>query len=147
MVKWITLDPNVINREQKKFIRGVEVKLYASPQDVPEAVRGGYDPVRRKFVIKFRYAAGEEPLNTSKYDDNITLFLGKKSRRLHEVEIDVDRMKAEQVGLSVEFKQALPKAIEWLSKQDEGASREGNYTVAKEVISHRADELLQGAGA
>jgi hypothetical protein len=124
----------------------VNVQVYLSPYDVPEAVSRHYDEALKRFVIEFRYPGGGEPLTPEARDEYVTLQVGRNSGRICRIEIDVNALQATLVGLSIlapALSQAVDKAIEGLARAPTHRSREGNYRIAKRVVTERGKELFE----
>ena len=144
MVDWIDLDTQELNEERKEMIRGVEVTVLLSPNDVPEGVRGYYDQDGKRFVIEFKYM-GEEPTREEQKDENLTLrigknSIGKNSDRLYAILIDINRLGANAVRLNVG--PVVNDALTNLINNPRRKNRLGNYRLARDVISRRKDELF-----
>lgn len=71
-----------------------------SPYDVPDAVRGLRTDERR-FRIEFRYIDGEEQGKQVKVGPHVTATEGKYSGRLLAMEVDVEAIGANSVGVSI----------------------------------------------
>lgn len=146
MPRWIKLDAEALNKPHHENIRGVDVEVFLSPYDVPEAVRGLYDDTIERFVIEFRYLAEEEPLAADAHDAHVALKIGRNSRRLYRIEMDVNRLKADCVALRLHVPQLVEEvdeALEKLARTSERVSRRGNYQLAKDVIAKTKEELFE----
>lgn len=142
MSDWIPIDVDEVKTEPADKPSGVEINLFLSPYDVPEAVRGFFDDERDRFVIAFRYV-GDEPTRVEDSTDKaLTLRIGKRSGRLYEIEVDVNRFKAQSVTLNTFVPQQIENALDHLVNRRSGHLRD-NYSVAKEVLSGRRDQLFQ----
>lgn len=141
MSKWLQVDLDTETPEDRQLIRGVKVKLLVSPYDIPEAVRGFYDEQKHRFVIEFRYI-GDEPTELQPQDRHITLVVGKNSGRLYGIEIDVDTLKVEVVGLRMEIIKEVNEALDNLVQKSISPSRRDNYRLTKDAISARQEQLF-----
>jgi hypothetical protein len=141
MTDWIQLDASRFDRAQLKTIRGVEVKVFLSPYDVPEALRGAYDEELKRFVIEFQYIS-DEPLKRRTYDQYVTTRLGRNSNRLYAIEIDVDAMRVETVNLSVLVQEKVDGVLAGLIREPIDVRRIGNYQLAQQAISNEHDQLF-----
>lgn len=141
MHEWIKLDPEKLNKPKLETIQGVEVEVMLSPYDVPDAVGGNYDKERKRFVIEFKYASGDEPRSVEWHDQYVNFIVGRNSQRLYGLEIDVDAMNAHAVSLKV-LEEKVDKAIDDLGRKLTRRSRLGNYGLAKEVISQSGRQLF-----
>jgi hypothetical protein len=146
MANWIRVDQDAVGQPAAQKLRGVDVTVYFSPFDVPPAVRGNYDSTRKSFVIQFNYFSAEEELQPQK-SGQIVFKVGKRSRRLYEIEIDVDAIGAKTVGLKVSTANAqhvldaANAAIEVIS-QAAGQPAKSNYIAARGAISQVEQRLV-----
>lgn len=134
--RWLPIDPNAFDPDEKVTHHGVEFHVVVSPYDMPDAVRGRYDQSLQRFVIEFRYLAKEEARSVS-LDDHVILHIGTQSSRIQGIEVDVKGLGASQVALKME------KAIASLPARLP-ASRlpDGNFAVTRNVISRKTPELM-----
>lgn len=153
MSEWIEVELEDHEEAQKTLIRGVEVELYASPYDVPEAVRARFDEEKNRFIIEFKYV-GSEATQVCVFD-HVAYTVGKTSGRLYGMEIDVHALKADGVGLYVELHQKqgqelaasirdqVTGAIDYLLERHPlKKAREDNYKLAKSAVLLKQNELF-----
>jgi hypothetical protein len=138
--EWTPLNLEELNEPQIATIRGVELSVLVSPYDVPAAVRGYYDRQLNRFVIEFRYIQ-EEPITEDWRDSTMAVFVGKNSGRLYRIQLDVHKLKAQQVTLQFLIQQ-MDRALEQLARNPQHRIRAGNYQLAKRVISERGEQLV-----
>lgn len=143
MSEWIKLDPGAFSARarQVKMQNGVEIALSLSPYDVPDAVRGNYDPKSGRFLVEFSYIEDEAWVK-KQHDQNIELRVGRNSGRLYGIEIDIDSMKASQIALKIELPKIVGRAIDDELRQANRQSRRENYQIAKSVISEEREPLF-----
>jgi len=140
---WLPLDASKLEKHERTEIDGVEVNVFMSPYDVPEAVRGRYDVAVGRLLIEFKYFDEEKPVVDEPHGDHIVLRVGKNSGRLLGIQLDADALKAKQVGLRV-FVEQVRKAINELSNtRSKDPSRIRNYQVTEEVITDHSAELFK----
>jgi hypothetical protein len=154
MPDWIQMDMEDFDTTRKATIKGVEVELFVSPYDVPEAVRGRYDSDKRKFIIDFKYV-GDEATTTAEFE-HVTYTVGESSARLYGLMIDVDTLEVGSVGVSVEFHDKdgqelaariinkVTGAIDNLIRRHpiaKSKEREDNYQMAKRAILAKQEEI------
>lgn len=97
-MKWVRVDRDELNREPRKAeIAGVLVDVFFSSYDLPYNIGGGFDESKQRFVVKFDYKNEQEPLISERMNERGKLLLGKNSRRIYEVELNVDRDDANQI--------------------------------------------------
>lgn len=146
MSGWLRLNQKELDKGTPKKINGVEVVVFLSPYDIPDAVRGDFDESLNRFVIRFKYVGGteepNEPVERESHDEHVTLVVGRHSHRLYRVEIDVVSLGANEIVLDV-VSHDLDEAIDWLAKKRERPRNRGRYDVAKMAISERKDELFR----
>jgi hypothetical protein len=135
--KWLHVEPNSYDEGEDVSRKGVAFHVFLSPYDLPEAVRGRYNETLRRFVIDFKYVT-EEASDLLKVDAYVKLRVGHRSRRLYQIEVDVQGLGASQVALKI------GQAIDQLpSLLDTPRLPTGNFTVAKAVIQRKQPELLE----
>ncbi len=124
----------------------VAVDIFISPYDIPDGVRGGYDQETKRFVVEFRYMV-DEPYQKPETDGPVQVRLGKYSRRLVGLEIDVDGLRASTVTVRAEAPrqpatpfQAVETAIQ--AMDPERATRRENYSVTRKVLADKQEELF-----
>ena len=144
MADWIEFDPSTFQKSDRQFQDGVEIIVGLSPYDLPEAVRGGYNEELGMFVIEFRYLGNGESRIPQGQDENVTFLVGEHSKRLYEIRVDVDGLRAKAVGLRVLIVDELNGAIDNLERGSTDRSRTRNYEVAKDVIAKNSEKLLAG---
>lgn len=119
--------------------KGVKIQLYVSPHDVPLAVRGFPDEKTGHFVIEFRYL-DDEPVATKQEGTNVLIRLGKHSRRIFAIELDLAELRAETVQL--ELMSVVRSAVRKLDDARDDASLKTNHRLAVNVIEERKERLL-----
>ena|SRR2546422_937721 len=142
----LALSPEKLASENQQKLRGVRLNIFVSPYDVPDAVRGYYDPSLSRFVVEFRYMT-EEKWSPKAQDQFVTLRIGRESKRLLGIEIDLRGPSAQTVSLRLHVPQLVEQAIERLSKEPHAPSREDNYRIAKDVITSCRKELFDSLTA
>jgi hypothetical protein len=132
--KWLELDAGAYQMPEDRKVKGVSFHVTVSPYDLPEAIRGTYDDQRKRFVIEFRYL-NEETTEPHRVAPHIVVCLGKVSRRLHALEVDVDALGAEQIRLLVS------EAIDHIPPHGKARVPVSNYAVTKKVLMDKWREL------
>ena len=156
MAKWVEIDWDKLDKPRQEQIRGVTVTVYFSPYDIPEAAQGEYDIAKECFVIRFRYLGGKEPIEYSDPKDDIQLGVGKQTQRLHEILVDVERLKAGFITLEMckpiadadnledtvarKVKQAISRLAEQPTTTTSPAPTE-NYRAASEALEQQRDRV------
>ncbi|MFG0285557.1 MAG: hypothetical protein ACF8R7_14155 [Phycisphaerales bacterium JB039] len=149
MPEWLKLK-NLPGAVPHVPVPSVRLDVVVSPYEVPEAVRG-FKIAKGRFRIEFRYIDGPEPEGVSRsLDEHVKAIEGRHSRRLLALEIDVDALGAEAVGLSIStspsladvLREQLETALERAAAQQaEEEHKSINY--ARSAVKLREKELLQ----
>lgn len=134
MSKWIEVDRDQLDQPRVQMRNGVELQVFASPYDIPTAVRGEYNKDVGKFVIQLRYSASPEERIQLAPNDHVRLHIGKNSSRLYQAELDVDKLDAKAVSLLIHSIDAIPI-------QHQG-HRPVNYEVTKRLLESRKKDLV-----
>lgn len=138
MSEWHRINPVKFNRPRQEKIHGTSVEVFASPYEVPIAVRGGVNLQSGNFVVEFKYIGGEEPLFVVTPTNELQLELGRNSKRIFRLEL---ASKAAGIKPTIQdVVLALDRAIADLSNKE-------NYDLAKLVVKERADKLKAAAAA
>jgi hypothetical protein len=140
MSDWIPLDPDKVSKATTETRRegGVQITVGLSPYDIPQAVRGRYDPASDRFVIEFSYIS-EEPLVAHAHDDVVVLHVGKNSGRIYGIDINVKAARSKNVGFRISLPKIVNRAID---NELVNQARTRNYEIAKDVISNRRKTLF-----
>lgn len=135
--EWIVLDPTELDQPYETILDGVPVIMSASPNEIPEGIRGYFDERLKRFVIELRYI-GEEPWHRVPYPDHHVSFrLGRNSQRLYGIEIDMNAARERWVSLVI---QAIEKQKKTLRK-----TWRRNYEIASDLLLERGAQLVSAA--
>jgi len=126
-------------------VENIQIQLFISPYDVPDAVRSYFDEKKKRFVIDFKYIGNEDWL-LQRLNEFLSLRLGKNSERLYGMEFDINGLKAQSVQLEITVKNEIAKAVSQLYKRVGEGPRYHNYRLVNETINRRFDELFAGTG-
>ena len=141
MAEWLRLDPHEFERAgaETRKESDVEITVSISPYDVPEAVRGFFNERLKRFVIEFKYLQ-RDPLVTETDPDapGIAVRVGKRSKRLYGIEVDVLSLKARSVSLNVNV---VARALDSFARGP-ASRRPENVDIAKAVINSVGEKLL-----
>ena len=144
MSDWLKLEHFELHPKQRvENVQGVEVRILASPHNVPEAVRGFFDKSKDRFAIEFKYLDDEEKVSAKSNLPEATFYVGKNSSRLWRIEIDVKALKAKQVTLTVETPKIVEQGLRMLQSKPQAISIEQNYELATEAIERKKDQLFE----
>jgi len=141
MAEWLQIDLDTEAAERHERIQGVSVALLVSPYDIPAAVRGFFDESKRRFIVEFKYM-GEEPTEMSRQDHYANLIVGKNSRRLYGMELDVEALQAERVEVRIGIIKEVNEALDQLVRKPLSPNRLDNYLLAKDAVLITQDELF-----
>jgi hypothetical protein len=135
---WIELDPEWLDRRRELNTTndGVEILVFVSPYDVPDAVRAHRDKAADIFVVEFRYIQ-DEPWSRHPCNRMIALRTGSHSGRLLGVEIDL--RKARNNGV-VTGQEAMRVAVAGVDSQL--LSHRHNFTLATQILKLKASDLI-----
>ena len=135
--EWIELDPAELDEPRDVLLDGVPVTLMAAPNDVPDGIRGYFDERLKRLVIEFRYSSDEPWRRVPDPVRHVSFRLGRNSRRLYALEVDLNAAKESWVSLVVQ-------AIEEQKKELRSRWRR-NYDIASNLVQERAPQLLSAA--
>ncbi len=140
MAEWIEVDQSALAEPRTETRNGASWRVSVSPLDIPEAVRADYDKAIKRLAIQFKYLTEDEP-TVETIEQDISLFLGRNSHRLHRIEIQVEgpgeRAKWEEVA------KAIGRSIErFMSTSRIKPNRLGNYRAAEQIIETEQGKLF-----
>jgi hypothetical protein len=139
--RWIRIEPDKYDSEVPESRSGVEFRVFISPYDLPEAVRGFLDDELGRFVIEFRYI-GDESSREEPIDEHVTLRLGQHSNRLQAIQLDLQSLDASEVVLRLN--EAINQAQHTLPPRRVPTS---NYEIARSIIADKKIELTDSFAA
>lgn len=135
---WISVNQNELNTACIEEHRGVKVQAYASPFDIPVAVRGSYDEKTGRLALDFRYFTEEEDTVQQSPEQHVTLLVGKNSSRIHRIELDLEKMDVDVAARNV---------VELLSALgSKPRNRLNNFMTAGRAISQKREEIFSEFG-
>ena len=144
MSDWIRLDWHRTARttSRNEEIHGVRTRTYASPHEIPIAVRVSLDPRTNVGILEFKYIDDERLVELSS-KDSISFFVGRTSRRLFRVVVDVSRLvaqaKSEHRTPAEVTRSAVRKAISDLASGTTDVASRENYSMTNEALRSEAD--------
>lgn len=148
MPEWITINLSELNKPQKDVIKGMDVKVYFSPYDMPRAVCGEYGDDKSYFAVKLAYFDKGEKTVSQKFDDKLEFLIGKSSGRLHEVRLDMNKLTVQAKGIGDLQQMAFQEIDDAVKSFAEKQSGSGslpidNYIAASGAIEQRRDLLFK----
>ena len=148
---WIQLEPSKLRNRVAKASSS-SLRLVPSPYDVPEAIHIYRDVHRHTYRIDFSYIGdAEDTIRTSPYED-VTLELGKYSRRVASISIRTAEADSNSPSKSKNpFFERIASVIDGLIDAipdgvDSNVSREkSNYMLVRDAIADHQSQILSGA--
>lgn len=143
MDTWIEVSPQSATASSEETIRGVRVQVFASPHDVPRAVKGHYDDESDKFVITFRYLDEERSVFVleSSPDEIIHIYKGASSGRVERIEVDVRKANANAIRLNIDICNRVERTLNQLRDHNQRISTKLNYRAVSEAIEESKSQL------
>lgn len=135
MKDWLEVDTARFRQDRTEEIRqGVRIKMAVSPYDVPQGVRAYRDDRTGNFAIEFKYLVEDEPhVQTEHENQHVSVEIGKNSKRIYRIMLDVIAMQCDIVGLAVEAIEELPREHNRLSN---------SYDLTKQIVLQHRDKLV-----
>lgn len=140
----VTSYPDSLIKVDWKF-QGEPREAFASPYDVPEAIRGYRLADTRNFIIEMKYIVEDEDRKTVKQNDHVSLQLGKASGRLYAIIFDLGSDIIDRIsGVVVKLKwTAIDRTFKTMIKSDPQSPRIKNYElVRRAILDKRADLVM-----
>jgi len=139
MFKWVAVPQRELTNLSNMYSSGVNgVRIYPSPYEIPDAVRGYMDSSRKKFIIELKYI-GNEQTKLIDHDSNTSLRIGVNSKRLYGLEIYFDSKQEDSSLLKSTLKQELKDTFNQLKNRP---SNTMNYEYAKSAIQSTEKMIL-----
>lgn len=155
MPEWLRLK-NLSASLPPPSVPGMILDVVVSPYDVPEAVRG-IKTADGRFRVEFRYIDGPEPASSPQtLDNHVVAFEGRYSKRLLALEVDVDAIGVQAVGLSISthdqvaerLRQRIDSALNAVVARHTEPRDKQMFETTKAALKTRESDLLnQMAGA
>jgi len=149
MDTWINVSPQSANIPQLETIRGIQVQVFASPHDVPVAVKGGFDESCDRFVIILKYVDEDSSGLIPQYSDDgvICIYKGVSSERVERIEVDVKKEQASAVKLDImvaepnKLIEQVEQRLKLLRGSQQSLSSRLNYQAVSEALEQSKDSL------
>lgn len=138
--------PEDLAKPEREVFQGVTITVALSPYNFPTAVRGTYDKTLDRFVIEFRYMNDEE-WTVDGVDQPVSFRVGKSSKRLCGVQVDVKKLRAREVKLNLKLllDNELKKRLQELQGRD---GLKMNYKLVEDLLSRsEGKQLLEAVPA
>lgn len=145
----ILLDSEHLGRNLEEDLPGrPAVRMLVSPYDIPDSLLAGYEAENGSLVIEFRYIS-TEPDTVNVVVDNVKLRLGRKTRRLYGLELNLRRELKDQ-GANAEQRAALRNVVPNIIRKaiqslEAGAAKAAlsNYRVAETALSEARNQISE----
>jgi hypothetical protein len=139
----VTSYPDSVIKVDWKF-QGEPREAFASPYDVPEAIRGYRLADTNNFIIEMKYIVEDEDRKTIKQNDHISLQLGKASGRLYAIIFDPSADIIDRVSDVVKLKwTAVDRTFKTIIKVDPKSPRIKNYELVRRAILDKRADLVK----
>lgn len=143
MSHWRKLEAQILRDIRKenselKDSEGVKTEVSPSPYEFPLEVRGEIDDTHRRFIIEFRYLQ-DEPWILSKREANVGLRLGKHSKRLYGIEINLATENPTDMTRRVWAREEVNAALEGLARAHSNGSELANYRAVESIIQKKPE--------
>lgn len=119
----------------------VKIHVYMAPDDLPERVRGDYDRVHGRCVIEFGYLDNED-WSLEQQSEHAWVRVGKHSRRVYGLEIDLETINEQSVGQQVSVPAVVERAFDDLVNDTKRFTRDANYKAAKTIFKRKQALIL-----
>jgi hypothetical protein len=135
---WMALDTSALTHSHMVRHHGdAHTFFFPSPYDVPEAIRGLYDPAAKTFRIEFKYL-GEEPKKELKLRDHVDVQLGRNSNRIYGFEFDVSGDLYDKPITDL-----IKNAIDELYKKYSSSQNKSHYEIAQSAAESAVDDIIR----
>jgi len=89
--EWVSVSQHDLNEVESQEQRGLKLQFMIAPNDLPTAWR--ITRLKGDTVeVEFKYLAGSEPKQIEHCNDNVTLEVGKNSKRIYKITLDMLRI-------------------------------------------------------
>lgn len=149
MEKWISVAPETVQASQLETVRGIQVQVFASPHDVPVAVRGAFEEGCDRFVISLKYVDQDDSdlMPEQSEDGVITIFKGRLSGRVERIEVHTKKRNASAVALNIVVPRStsliekVEERLQQLRTSQESLASRLNYAAVSEALEQSKDLL------
>lgn len=91
--EWISVSQYELNEVESTERRGIKLQFMISPADLPTAWRVA-QVSDETLIVEFKYLSGNESKYIDSHDDGVTMLVGKNSRRIHSILLDLHKISA-----------------------------------------------------
>lgn len=129
---WIKVDQSHVDKPALVSFKGGTIQVRVSPYDLPEAFRGYWKVPGERFVIEFRYMSSDESLLTESPDTVASFHIGKSSRRVYAIELDMKELRRQADRQHSSITEGVVRRVRDIGKRFE--TRSASYDVAGELL-------------
>jgi hypothetical protein len=143
-LNWIKLNPFELNTPEAQDSDGVQVRLLVPDYDVPLAVGASAREDGRFLEISFRYDDDERVQSVSAefhLDSSVHLYLGKNSKRLYRIVLDMDGVRSDNTKAINIISNAINEIRSTRPDSSLSSRRSGNYDLANKVVEEKFKDL------
>ncbi len=152
MDTWINVAPQSASIPQLETVRGIKVQVFASPHDVPIAIKGAFDQGYDRFVIVLRYVDQDNSGLVPEWSEDrvIRIFKGSSSGRVEKIEVDVKKEQASAVALNILVKspayliEQVERRLKQLRNSQASLPSKLNYLAVTEALEQSKEMLVAG---
>lgn len=147
---WISVEPTNANVAHLETVRGIQVQVFASPHNVPIAVKGEFDKPRKRFVIVLRYVDQDESSLIQELSDDgfVHVFKGSLGGRVERIEVDINKNTPSSISLNIQIPQSsllidrVEQRLSHLSTLQNSIAARLNYLAVTEAIEQSKGMLI-----
>ncbi len=139
MNEWLSLNPDTLLQLGQEAGHAV-LPTGLSTYDFPEAVRSYQDQRTKRLLIEFKYV-DDEPWSLTPFTGPVALRIGRNSKRLLGIELDVSKSHEGTAGRET-LLDGIHQAISGLTAAGGATPRDGNYALVDRVIGNLGRNLL-----
>ncbi|WP_339494927.1 hypothetical protein [Pseudomonas sp. RA_105y_Pfl2_P56] len=91
--EWVLVSQHELNEVESQEQRGLKLQFMVAPADLPTAWRITHES-SNIAEVEFKYLGGNEPKSTEHVNSNVTLEVGKNSKRIYKITLDMHKVAA-----------------------------------------------------
>ena len=141
--EWVEADVASKLPPRDEEFRGVHIRVFVSPYNIPEAVRGYGISEPKRFRVEFRYPEQDRSYIPVKHGP-LELHVGKSSGRLCKIDVDVAALNVDTVSLEL-LQAAVASQLEALKQKQEFESqkaRRDNLDAVRAALDTTGDRVF-----
>ncbi|MDN6874216.1 hypothetical protein QO209_17375 [Pseudomonas citronellolis] len=91
MDEWVSVSQHELKEVESRQQRGITLQFMISPADMPTAWKVSHLK-NEEFVVEFKYLSGPESKTLELQSDGVLLEIGKNSRRIYKIFLDISKL-------------------------------------------------------